>query len=132
MKIKVLELKDEMDMCGDVMSTDAVVKFSSRIPLVQEFSRKKTIGYASLFREDNCFFIKDISPVVLCKSSGEILKKDEFIDMIKKTTPAIGGVVFERFGNVITKFSIRKISLDMSKNADPAIKTIGEQIDDTI
>lgn len=132
MKIKVLELKDEMDESGDVMSTSAVVTFPLRIPLVQEFSFKKIIGYATLIREENCFFIKDISPVALSKPSGKLLNKDEFIDMIKITTPAIGGVVFKKFGNIVTKFSINNISLNMSPNSDSAIKSIGEQLNDSI
>jgi len=128
MKIKVLQLKDEMDGSGDVMSTNATVEFNSRVSLVKDFSLKKTIGYADLIREDNNFFITNIQPIVLTKLSGELLSKDEFIEMIKLAVPAVGGKILKRTANVIEHFSISMISLNTSLNSDPEIRSIEGQL----
>lgn len=130
-KIKVLELKNEPDMHGDIMSPDAIIEFPSAVPLVQEFSLKNRFGYASLIREENYFFIENIRlDAIIKRPSGKLLDTNEFLNILKDATPAIGGRILKRSGNTIEKFSIRTISLNMRPNCDPSIKTIGEQLDE--
>ena len=131
MKIKVLELKDEMDSAGDVMSINAIVKFFYHIPLVLNYSMDEIIGHGYLFKEGNTFFIKEIKPSCLIKSSGELLNNKEFINLLRERYPCVGGTTYKRTGPVIEDFSIKYISFESSKNCDYSIKTIGEQLNET-
>lgn len=119
MKLKVLQLdSSRVDRNGHIMSTDACVFYNTRVILVQSFSDslKDVLGYADLTREGNTFLIENLT----------LPKVDDTI--LKLLTPAIGGKIVEREGNIIKSLTIDVISLNFHKNEDINIKSIGEQL----
>ena len=86
------------------------VSHKPQIPVSMEFS-EEIVGKAKTYMEDG-----------ILKADLEINEEKRF-DLLY---PAIQGQIIKRQGNKITKCKLMSIGL-CSSNADPTIKTIGEQ-----
>jgi hypothetical protein len=118
--IKVFELSNEPDSSGDIIGPDCNITFHQDVFLIKDFHNipKNVIGKATLYKEDNSFYIKDIALIHYTE------------EMLKLLTPAICGKMIEREGNKLTKITIDSVGLVLSGNANPDIKSIGEQMRD--
>lgn len=98
---------------GHVYNWDAI-SIPETLPVNLNFDRTNLIGTANNIRVDNNVLIADMEI-----SNTAVLMR---------TYPAISGIIREQEGNVIKAFDLTSVSLCGTKNVDPSIKSLEEQL----
>ncbi len=111
MLIKGITIEKGNPGLGDSPTLDTTgMEVSGEIPVQMNF--KDQIGTARVYMDGN-----------EVKADLEIDKPGDFTGC----WPAISGRIRKKIGNVITQFQLLSVSICSQQNADPSIKTIGEQ-----
>jgi hypothetical protein len=90
----------------------------SKYPLLLNFDGNTNLGEVEIIKVGPHEIIGRISPAEHCET------------LIKQFYPAIGGMILEKEGNVITKFKLTAVSLSFAPNKDEHVKKIEEQLKD--
>src|ERR1700722_12225691 len=104
------------DKGGDCFSSDCKIEFENPVVVTHEFNNKTPegfLGYGKLAKAKKSLKYE-------IEIDVERLPKK----LYKCLTPAVGGHIVERKGNVFTKCVVNKIGLSIGGNADPRIKKL--------
>jgi len=112
----ILNLDGQLDSAGDSFPPNTQIELPETVHCYYEFDKKKPLGIGKIIKEDNLLKYEIDTP-------DNLLTRD----LAKLLTPAIGGQIIEREGNIIRRSRITEIGLSISSNADKRIKKLGEE-----
>lgn len=92
-----------------------IVNLPATVPLSYNFQR--TIGSADVYMDKDGSIMAEIT-----------IEDKSMLEKLNKLYPATAGVVKEKIGSVITRYSLSTISLCDKANQDETIKTVAEQL----